>query len=179
LLVDRLADLAAHAAALADQIRRVARAARAPAAAEAPVEEVLRGEVEALRAAAGIEAELEVGGPVDAATHSQRIALLRGVQEALRNVREHSRARRVTVRVAAGEHRTEAEVRDDGCGFDPERVGAEASAAGRMGLPGMVERARMLGGECDVVSAPGGPTTVKFSLPRWDPELRGGPPGPS
>jgi signal transduction histidine kinase len=148
----------------------VAHSARSPGVAEQPVEEVLRGEVQALReVGGGIECELEVSGPVDAATQSQRIALLRGLQEALRNVREHSGARRVSVRVAAGAGRTEAEVRDDGCGFDPERVPGGTGPGGRMGLAGIAERARLIGGECEIASAPGGPTSVRLSLPRWEP----------
>jgi signal transduction histidine kinase len=169
LLTGRLEDLEARSGVVADQIRRVARAARGPAAEDEPVEEVLRGELQAMREVdGGLKCELEVHGPVDAATPSQRIALLRGVQEALRNVREHAGARRVSVRVEAGAERTEAEVRDDGCGFDPERVLAEASPGGRMGLAGIAERARLLGGECEVRSAPGGPTSIRISLPRWE-----------
>jgi signal transduction histidine kinase len=169
LLIGRLEDFEARSTAVANQIRRVARLAGSPATLEEPVEEVLRAELRALREAAGIEGELEMRGPVDAATPSQRIALLRGIQEALRNVREHSGARRVRVRVAAGADRTEAEVRDDGRGFDPERVLAQAPTRGRMGLAGIAERARLIGGECEIRSAPGGPTSIRISLPRWEP----------
>ena len=169
-LTGRLEDLEARALAVADQIRRVARSARSPAVLDEPVEEVLRGELLALREVSGpIRCELEVSGPVDAATPSQRIALLRAIQEALRNVREHSDARTVSVRVDAGEERTVAEVRDDGCGFEAERALAAAARQGRMGLAGIVERARLLGGDCEVSSAPGGPTTIRISLPRWEP----------
>ncbi len=169
LLLGRLEDFEARSVAVADEIRRVARAARSPAPDE-PVEDVLRGELAALREVAGVvECELEVRGPVDAATPSQRIALLRCVQEALRNVREHAEARQVSVRVVASADRTEAEVRDDGRGFDVEQVLAEAPRGGRMGLAGIAERARLLGGECEMRSAPGGPTSIRLSLPRWEP----------
>lgn len=178
LLLGRLQDLEARGVAVAEQIRALANSARSPAAAEAPVEEVLRGELRELGAAAGIEARLDLSGPVDEATDSQRIALLRGVQEALRNVHEHSGAERVAVRVEAGEERIEVEVEDDGCGFEPERVRGAAPATGRMGLAGIVERARLLGGACEVRSAPGGPTSIRMSLPRWR-SPGGDGPGPS
>jgi signal transduction histidine kinase len=168
LLLGRLEDLEARSAAVAEQIRALARSAHSLAAVEKPVEEVLRGELRELRAATGIEADLELSGPVDVATPSQRIALLRGVQEALRNVREHSRARHVWLRVAAGDDRIEAEVRDDGCGFDAGRVHARAPLRGRMGLAGIVERARLIGGDCEISSAAGGPTSIRMSLPRWE-----------
>ena len=170
LLLGRLQDLEARSAVVAEQIRALARSAHSPADwVEEPVEEVLRGELRELRASTGIEADLELSGPVDAATPSQRIALLRGIQEALRNVREHSRARHVWLRVAAGDDRIEAEVRDDGRGFDAERVHAQAPLTGRMGLAGIVERLRLIGGDCEVRSAAGGPTSIRMSLPRWEP----------
>jgi signal transduction histidine kinase len=172
LLLGRLEDLEARSAAVAEQIRALALSARSPAGMEEPVEEVLRGELGELRAAAGVEVDLELSGPVDAATPSQRIALLRGIQEALRNVREHAGARHVWLRVAATEKRIDAEVRDDGCGFDAERVRAQAPLTGRMGLAGIAERAGLIGGACEISSAKGGPTTVKISVPRWDPDRR-------
>jgi signal transduction histidine kinase len=174
LLLGRLADLEARSKLLSDQIRGVARSARAPAALEEPVEDVVRGELVGLRGATGIEVELDVAGPVDTATPSQRIALLRGVQEALRNVREHSGARRVSVRIAAGSGSTEAEIRDDGRGFDAKRARAEAARGGHMGLAGIVERVRLIGGDCEIESRPGGPTSIRISVPRWGRGGRGG-----
>ena len=44
-----------------------------------------------------------------------------------------------------------------------------AARGGRMGLVGMGERIRLLGGRFDVRSAPGGPTVVTASFPRWRP----------
>jgi signal transduction histidine kinase len=169
LIVGRLSDLEARSSLLADQIRGLARSASSPAALEEPVEEVLRGELQALRESTRIETKLDVFGPVDAATDSQRIALLRGIQEALRNVREHSGAREVRVWVAAGADRTEAEVRDDGRGFDLRRVRLDARRGGHMGLAGIAERVQLLGGECEIRSRPGGPTTIRMLLPRWEP----------
>lgn len=170
LLLGRLQDLEARSAAIAEQIRTLARLTPfATAMDREPVEQMLRRELRELHAATGIKGELDLSGPVDAATDSQRIALLRGVQEALRNVREHSAARHVWLHVAAEDNRIEAEVRDDGCGFDVELARTRAPLRGRMGLAGIVERARLIGGDCEVASAPGGPTSIRISIPRWDP----------
>jgi signal transduction histidine kinase len=60
----------------------------------------------------------------------------------------------------------ELRVRDDGEGFDPGaigRAGADRPGAG-LGLGGMAERARLVGGELDVRSAPGGGTTVTLRI---------------
>ncbi len=58
---------------------------------------------------------------------------------------------------------------DDGMGFEVERALAKAAQRGRLGLVGIAERTRMLGGTFDLESAPGGPTTLRFTLPRWEP----------
>jgi signal transduction histidine kinase len=65
------------------------------------------------------------------------------------------------------DERTQLRVRDDGGGFDPGRPGrsnAQDPAATGLGLRGMAERARLVGGELDVRSAPGGGTSVTLSI---------------
>ena len=67
------------------------------------------------------------------------------------------------------DERLELRVRDDGAGFDPAAVarGANADGGGAgLGLSGMAERARLVGGELDVRSAPGGGTTVTLRIGR-------------
>lgn len=168
-LEGRVEDLEARAVMLGTEIRELAGMAQAPVSLRDPVAEVLRAEMRGFARATGVEPELRVSGPVDASTPSQRIALLRGIQEALRNAREHARPRTVSVRVTALPGRIEAEVRDDGRGFDPERTLSRARRSGKMGLIGIAERAWLLGGSCEVRSRPGGPTSVAINLPRWAP----------
>jgi signal transduction histidine kinase len=60
-----------------------------------------------------------------------------------------------------------AQITDDGTGFDPQTTLAGAARAGRLGLVGMHERVRMLGGQTQVDSRPGGPTVVSATLPAW------------
>ena len=168
MLVGRVEDLELRALALAGEVRELARSAGAPTALAQPLRDVLRSEARALADATGAEVEVEVSGRVDAATPSQRIALLSGVQEALRNTKEHAQAKKVRLTVEAQPGRTVAEVRDDGRGFDVERTLARATRDGRLGLAGIAERARMLGGSVQVRSRRGR-TSVTISLPRWAP----------
>ena len=51
-------------------------------------------------------------------------------------------------------------MRDDGAGFDP-----PAGASGGLGLEGMAERARLVGGELDLRSSPGAGTELTLRLP--------------
>ena len=44
-----------------------------------------------------------------------------------------------------------------------------AARGGRLGLVGMAERVRLLGGRVDIDSRPGGPTRVTARIPRWRP----------
>ena len=108
-------------------------------------------------------------GDLASISPSQRIALLSVIQEALNNVREHSSARHVEVDVALGPDGVVAQIMDDGCGFDLEKVLVSAASRGRIGLAGIHERVRLLGGVCRLESRPGGPTTISIMLPRWQP----------
>jgi signal transduction histidine kinase len=110
-----------------------------------------------------------VTGDFTGMTVSQKIALIRILQEALTNVREHANAANVRISVAAGSGSFEARIEDDGVGFRVSRTLLDAAQRGRLGLVGSSERVRLLGGTFDVRSRPGGPTTVSLSLPRWQP----------
>jgi signal transduction histidine kinase len=90
------------------------------------------------------------------------VELLRVLREALTNVRRHSRARSVEVRLQTEGEMLMAEVTDDGRGFDPE------AAQGGVGLVGMSERVEGLGGKIEVRSPPGGGTKVMVRVPLGD-----------
>ena len=116
-------------------------------------------------------------GDADQISPSQRIALLSVVGEALNNIREHGAGvTDVGIEIAFGHQGASARVVDDGCGFDVEAALLSAARRGRMGLAGIHERVRLLGGRCVVDSRPGGPTSVALNLPRWEPLAAGMPP---
>lgn len=90
-------------------------------------------------------------------------AMFRIVQEALANAVAHSGATAVAVSVRKSDDHLSATVADDGCGFDPSK--RKKQAGGHLGLIGMRERARLLGGEFGVQSTPGRGTRVTASIP--------------
>jgi signal transduction histidine kinase len=126
-------------------------------------------EVAALRDETGIEAELEITGSFAELTESRRIVIFQIVREALANIREHSGAEHVRVRVVEREGSVEVSVEDDGHGFDREVALLEAAALRRFGLTGMVERVQMLGSELVVDTEPGVGTRIGFVLEAWQP----------
>ncbi len=91
--------------------------------------------------------------------HDTENAIYRIVQEALNNAVKHADAHRVSLRVEQCSDHVEITVRDDGRGFDPDRV------RDGFGLTGMRERAVLEGGSLAVTSAHGGPTCVTAILP--------------
>lgn len=90
------------------------------------------------------------------------VTLYRLAQEALANVRKHSRAGRVDVALEERDGGVAMSVRDDGIGFTP---GAGHPPKGHIGVAAMRERAEIFGGWCRVESAPGSGTTVAVWLP--------------
>jgi signal transduction histidine kinase len=133
-----------------------------------PLAALVQGEADQAEAD-GIAVTVRVAGDVDDCTPSQRIALFRIVQESLWNIRHHSGAAVASVGVTAAPELLSVEITDAGRGFDVERTVQEGAATGRLGLAGMQERVRLLGGVLDLVSGEGGPTTVRATIPRWRP----------
>jgi signal transduction histidine kinase len=101
-------------------------------------------------------------------TDSQKIALYRVVQESLCNIRKHSGATHASVRVRSVAGYVSLEVSDNGCGFSLDAVRSK----GRLGLAGVVERIRMLGGDVEIESSPGTGVRVRATLPRWRPAVQ-------
>ncbi|CAA9456106.1 MAG: diguanylate cyclase/phosphodiesterase (GGDEF & EAL domains) with PAS/PAC sensor(s) [uncultured Rubrobacteraceae bacterium] len=104
------------------------------------------------------EIELSIEGSPPPLPKETQVELLRIVREALVNTRRHSGAPHVWVAVGTSEDKLWAEVSDDGRGFDP------SEAAGGIGIVGMRERARVLGGNLEIRSELGVGTTVRFEL---------------
>ena len=103
----------------------------------------------------------------------QRITVFRAIQEALANIREHSGATSVVVRMRARRSAIEVQISDDGMGFEVERALPKAAQRGRLGLVGIAERVRMVGGTFQLESSPGGPTTLKRHFHARKPSWRG------
>jgi signal transduction histidine kinase len=165
----RFEDLVARTAEIDHQLREISHSLETKSVMSRPLGEILHREIDSFSERTGISTELEIRGDPDSLSSAQRIAVFRVLQEALANVREHSGASAVSVGVRARRSSIEVHVTDDGMGFEVERAVARAAQRGRMGLVGIGERARVLGGTFEIESAPGGPTTLRLTLPRWEP----------
>jgi len=85
------------------------------------------------------------------------------VVEALRNAFQHAQAHQIEVEIVYGERRLLLRVRDDGQGIDADIL--DHGRAGHFGLPGMRERAKLIGGSLEVRSKAGSGTEVELAVP--------------
>lgn len=90
------------------------------------------------------------------------INFFRIAQECMNNIVKHSGATEVKIALARGEQSVRLTVKDNGHGFDFEQ--ARQANAG-FGLSGLAERARLMGGKCEIKSAPGRGATVLIEIP--------------
>lgn len=102
--------------------------------------------------------ELELAAQVE-------LQLVRICQEALTNIRKHSGAHNVQVRVKAVDNHLELSIADDGCGFDTVTYYHDGVKAKGHGLAVMRERAESIGGRLRVLSLPGQGCEVQVEVP--------------
>ncbi|MGH8656989.1 MAG: PAS domain S-box protein [Gammaproteobacteria bacterium] len=107
----------------------------------------------------GIHCKVSLVG--DSALEQDRaLGVFRVYQEAMTNVARHARASQVEITLFREEGSLLLEVSDNG------RVaGVEAADSASMGIIGMQERARILGGSLDIHRDPGAGTTVRLDVP--------------
>lgn len=161
-------DLEAQLADLHQDLRDLAHSLEPRSLLEQPLPQAVERELASLERRTGITTSLTLEGAFDALTDSQRIALLRVLQEAFNNIRQHSGAHTASVALTDDGEGVRMEIRDDGRGFDPGTDAGEGTRGG-IGLVGMRERLRLLDGRLELTSAPGGPTVVTAVVPRWVP----------
>ncbi|HEY2761884.1 MAG TPA: PAS domain S-box protein [Pirellulales bacterium] len=91
---------------------------------------------------------------------SLHLTIYRVIQEALSNAAKHSETDVIRIELRKMDDDVLLEVSDFGCGFDIKSVGKSS-----FGLRGMVERVRLLGGECSIESSHDTGTQVHVRLP--------------
>jgi len=120
-----------------------------------------------------VRVDCEVVGPAARLSPEWEMAAFRVTQEALANIGKHARgATRAKVVLRFEAEGLSLTVEDDGCGFEVPAAG-DLIREGHLGLAGMVERARLLGGELEVSSTPSRGTTIALRLPFSSPDTMG------
>lgn len=109
----------------------------------------------------GIEVEYEGLNEEIELSMAFKTGLFRIVQEALTNIAKYASARHVKVRLLREDEQLSLMVRDNGIGFDKEKVYAKKT----YGIVGMRERTAMMGGKYQLETTPGMGTTILVQVP--------------
>jgi signal transduction histidine kinase len=161
---DEHRDLAAEVTAAIDSAIAEAKQAvvtmRAAEERERTLEELITRAVDDFAGRSGVRADLSVADLPEALEARSQVEVVRILQEALTNVRKHADATVVRVSAEATGGLLRITVIDNGRGFRPEETSGEG-----LGVQGMKERARLLGGDLIVSSEPSGGTAVQLEVP--------------
>jgi two-component system sensor histidine kinase DegS len=95
------------------------------------------------------------------------LAMFRIAQETLNNIRKHAQASVVDITVKRISNNLKMSITDNGKGFSTSRLTGDLAREGKLGVLGMEERARLIGGSLQIKSAPGKGTTVIARAPIW------------
>ena len=112
-----------------------------------------------------IKTQFRVSGNEQILFPSTKIFLFRIVQEALSNVERHARATRVTVGLDIDPERLRVTIEDNGVGFHMDTVLRDPDKWDHFGIRGILERARLVGGEGKIESKKGHGTTIVVDVP--------------
>ena len=139
---------------------------------EAGIASAARWFVEGFARRSGIEVQCDIPPAMERPPRDCELVLFRILQESLSNVHRHSEASSATVRLRRNTNHIELEVADNGKGISEEllrRFNASVGAAG-VGLTGMRERVRDLGGQFEIRSLHTG-IAISVALPEFTPSI--------
>lgn len=126
----------------------------------------VREYVDGFAARSGIRVDLELPPDLKRLSRETETALFRVMQECLANIHRHSGSPTASVQIASGNERITLTVRDSGKGIGGSGLtdGQDSNVMLGVGIAGMRERLRQLGGRLNIESGAGG-TTVRACFP--------------
>ncbi|MGH7440702.1 MAG: GAF domain-containing protein [Polyangiaceae bacterium] len=160
-LLDKLRTMSSLADEVIGQIRRISAELRPGVLDDLGLVAAIEWQAQEFEARTGLRCTLEAAGSDGGIERSVSTAVFRVFQEALTNVVRHAQASGVAVRVDVRGDTLSLEVTDDGVGISPDSARNPKS----LGLLGMRERARRLGGTASIGPAEPGGTRVALTMP--------------
>jgi PAS domain S-box-containing protein len=161
----RLQELWHQTNAITEGVRRLSQDLRPPTIDRLGLLSTLKWLARRTKEYSGIEVDVNSVGDQRRTDPDSELLLFRIAQEALSNVWRHSQATSVHIKVEFHDDLIRISISDNGRGFKvPDAMGSLAEA-GKLGLAGMQERARLLGGTVTLKSAPGKGTVVTVEAP--------------
>lgn len=159
-------DLNALADTALQEVRTASYLLHPPLLDEAGIASAARWFAEGFAHRSGIDVQCDIQERMERPSRECELVLFRVMQESLTNVHRHSGASAATVRLRRNEHVLQLEIADNGKGIAVERLRRFQSSTSQtgVGIAGMRERVRQLGGHLELRSAGVG-TTVYVVLP--------------
>jgi signal transduction histidine kinase len=147
------------------ELRRVILNLHPSALAELGMVGALQQNVKSFSMETDILGDLIITGDPRPLSSVQEITVYRVVSEALNNVRKHSRASVVTVKLTYEQEDILIEIMDNGKGFNLDETLKNEAAEGNLGLVSMRERAEMIGGSLDIDTSIAKGTKIMVRIP--------------
>ncbi|HTW58163.1 MAG TPA: ATP-binding protein [Terriglobales bacterium] len=149
-----------------NETRTVSHLLHPPLLDEAGFGSAARWYVEGFGQRSGINVNLDLPPDFGRLHDDVEIALFRALQEGLTNVHKHSSSSAVEIRLELDDSQVQLEIQDNGLGMSPETLRhlLEGAAETGIGIAGMRERARELGGSLEIESNSKG-TLLRMLLP--------------
>ena len=149
----------------AEEVERISRNLRPGVLDQLGLDAVLRATSTEFTHRTGVPVKLACADLAARLPADTEITLYRILQEALKNIEKHARARHVTVRFAKQAAFVQLTIKDDGTGFDPDGQRAGRKRKNALGLLGMRERATYVGGILTVKSVRHAGTEIEVRIP--------------
>lgn len=133
----------------------------------------LRNYLKSYETQSRIKADFSVTGDEQILFPRTKIFLFRIIQEGLSNVHKHAKASRVSIQLDINLEMLRVTIEDNGIGFDMARVLRDPEKWDHFGIKGILERARLVGGEGRITSKKGRGTKIVVEVPLVNKEATG------
>jgi signal transduction histidine kinase len=151
---------------IAQEIRTISHLLHPPLLDEVGLESALRFYVDGFAKRSNISVQLDIATRLGRLPQDHETSIFRIVQESLTNIHRHSGSQTAFVRIENTGGELRVEIRDEGRGMRPEMLRPTAIPTGAgVGVQGMRERVRELGGKLDIASRLGHGTVLSATLP--------------
>ena len=149
---------------LTKEIRTASYLLHPPLLDETGLAAALKWYVDGLEQRSGLKISLILPERLERFPRDAELAIFRVVQECLANIHRHSGSKTAAIHVGFSDGNISVEIKDRGKGMSVEKLAEVQSNASGVGIRGMRERVRQLGGQIKIQSDSSG-TTVTVSLP--------------
>jgi len=124
----------------------------------------IRWLAERFKKESSIDSQVNIEGEVRKLSPENEVSLFRIVQEALNNVRKHSKATKASINLDFSNEDIRITIKDNGKGFSVPKTVGSLAGKGKLGLIGMQQRAKFLNGVFQISSEAGKGTTVSITI---------------